>query len=56
MDKKYPYNQTEDADLDTELEDGVVKELGEDDEKLKTPGVEETGDDELEELEEAEEL
>ncbi len=52
MDKKNPHNQNEDADLDTELEDGLVKELGEDDEKPKTPGIEETGFDELEDLEE----
>ena len=55
MDKIYPYNQNEDVDLDTELEDQGVKELGEDDEKPKTPGVEEVGFDELEELEESEE-
>lgn len=54
MDKKHPYNQNEDADLDTELEDETVKELGEDDEKTKTPGVEEVSFDELEELEETE--
>lgn len=52
MDKKHPHNQNEDVDLDTELEDGLVKELGEDDEKPKIPGVEEVGFDELEDLEE----
>ena len=52
MDKKHIYNQKEDVDLDTELEDGLVKELGEDDEKPKTPGIEEAGFDELEDLEE----
>lgn len=55
MDKIYPYSQNEDADLDTELEDGLVKELGDDDEKPKTPGIEEAGFDELEDLEETEE-
>ncbi|MBI2635093.1 MAG: hypothetical protein HYW79_00935 [Parcubacteria group bacterium] len=55
MDKKHPYSQSEDADLDTELEDGLVKELGEDEEKSKNPGVKETGFDELEELDESEE-
>ncbi len=52
MEKIHPYNQNEDADLDTELEDGLVKELGEDDEKPKNPGIEEAGFDELEDLEE----
>lgn len=54
MDKIYPSNQKEDADLDTELEDGLVKELGDDDEKSKIPGTEEAGFDEPEDLEETE--
>lgn len=55
MDKKHLHNQNEDTDLDTELEDGLVKELGEDEEKPKIPGTEEAGFDELEDLEETEE-
>ena len=54
MDKKYPHNQAEGTDLDTELEDEETKELGEDGEKPKNLDIEEVGFDELEDLEESE--